>query len=275
MPYIFTRFRPFSLFLSFDIYRWFIEFLIGIYGHSIHFSFVVVFFVFVLHSVYSRGRQLLTACVNIAPVEWNALNLAFSSMKPDINIIFRQLNMHILILCLCLCVGKESSLEMEKSETCSYLKPISCLTRCFFGGLGLLLWLFVSRCQSCHIYHGRVPWGQRVAHTHLSLSGQLHAFGTCTFSLCVCAVHCDPLFPPPTPAAFVAVRCIVIAVLSPGAIMPHLSTESYDFNTTQHSTTKKKNSFHNARLFQSWLQLAANREGRGWGQMDSRHMLAL
>lgn len=118
--------------------------------------------------------------------------------------------------------------ELSESETCSLL-------------LVLLLWLFVSQCQSCHIYHGRVPWGQPVAHTHLSLSGpfEWQCIGTC---------KPRPARLPLMLLLLLLLACKVIATLSPGAIMPHLSTESYDLSTQK--------------LLQSWLQLAAR---WGWG----------
>jgi len=107
-------------------------------------------------------------------------------------------------------------------------------------GYGVCCWLFVSWCQSCHIYHGRVPWGQRVAHTHLSLSF-FHIEWVCTCILYTLYSICCPLLPP---VFVVVVRCKVIAVLSPGAIMPHLSTERYDINTVQHTTTQHNTTKH-------------------------------
>lgn len=81
-------------------------------------------------------------------------------------------------------------------------------------GVLLLPWLFVSWCQSCHIYHGRVVRGVSVWPTRICLCRApanefAHAAGTHSSSPHLsCCFYC---------------YCKVIAVLSPGAIMPHLS----------------------------------------------------
>lgn len=78
-------------------------------------------------------------------------------------------------------------------------------------------------------FHGVSEWPTRICLClSLTLNGFAHAF----------CIHYTVHYTVLPPAFVVVVRCKVIAVLSPGAIMPHLSTERYDISTVQHTTTQ-------------------------------------